>query len=288
MEKHTKKSLKTDWSQIAAKSRAKREASSAPVGPELENYRFLLDQALRGKTAPRVLILGATPELRDLAIDLGAQTFAVDISEDMLTSMTEVMRYKDSPKNIYDKVDWLELDKFFEPENFDAILADASLNNVPPAKNEQVLRNCFFLLKPGGFFITRNYVYLPNKAKDTLSQVQQKYDQNRLNWLWLTIHVGQYTDWQSKIYNPQTKEFIYGKVLDLIFDFLKENKLRLSDEDLKRLANMKIHASKIIHISFPEEEWRDLVEKYFDIKDRVRHKNFEWTEYGPIWFLKKK
>ena len=74
MEKHTQKQIKKCWGKKAAKSRTRRKASSAPIKPELKNYRFLLRKALKNRKSPRILVLGSTPELRDLAISLGTTT----------------------------------------------------------------------------------------------------------------------------------------------------------------------------------------------------------------------
>lgn len=288
MKEHTKKGLNTNWSQKEAESRAKRSASSAPTPSELKNYRQLLQKALKGKKSPWVLVLGATPELRDLAIRLGATTVGVDISQYMLEAMNKVMKYKDSPKNLMAKVDWLKLDELFQESSFDVVLADASLNNVPPEGHDQVLKNVNLLLKPGGFFTTRNYVYLPDKPKDSFEQLQKKYNQGKLDWLWVTIHAGQYTKWQKKVYNPKTKKLIFGKVLDLFFELIKQKKFKMRKFDIEKLKNVEFHAHKAIHISFPIKEWNKMVEKYFVIKDRVSVRGREWTEFCPIWFLKKK
>lgn len=288
MEKHTQKGLKEVWSGKMAQSRAKRAASSAPRGLELKNYERLLKKVLKGKKSPWVLVLGATPELRDLALKLGATTLAVDISQDMLESMTVIMKYKDDPKNLMAKTDWLKIGKIFQPATFNVVLADVSLNQVPPEKHDQVLKNVFLLLKPGGFFITRNFIYLPNKPKDSFTEVQKKYNQGKLDWIWVTIHISQYTKWQPLIYNLQTKKLIYGRLLDLLFDSMRRKKFKMKKPDLEKLKNLRFHSRKITHISFPEKEWEKLIKKYFIIKDRVGIKKWEWTEYGPIWVLKKK
>jgi len=288
MEKHTKKGVKENWSSQAARSRANRSASSAPVGLELKNYEKLLKKALVGRRLPRVLVLGATPELRDLAIKLDVETLAVDVSQDMLDKMTEIMKYKNSPKNLFRLADWLALDKTLAHGSFDAVLADASLNNIAPERYDKMLKILSRLLKSGGHFITRHYVYLPEKLKDSLAQVQAKYNQGRLNWLWITIHLGQYTNWQKEIYNPKTRKFFYSKLMPKLFKAIDSGEIKIKKSDINKLENVKFHASRVIHISLPEKAWQKLVKKYFIIDNRIQVKNLEWTEYGPTWYFKKK
>ena len=288
MEKHTQKQIEKVWSKEAAKSRANRKASSAPIKPELENYRLALKKALKGKKSALVLVLGTTPELRDLAIDLGAVTIAADISQDMINKMTEIMKYKDSGKNLTRKVDWLRMDQIFKPALFDAVLADASLNNIPPEKHEKLLKIISLLLKPGAYFIARNFIYLPDKPRDSFTEVQKKYNQGKLNWLWMFIHLGLYTEWQPLVYNPKTKEFKVSKSLDLLFELINRKAFKIKKVDLERLKNVKAHAYHLTHITFTEKEWNKLIKKYFVIKDKLKIKNLEWTEYAPVWVLKKK
>lgn len=288
MEKHTQIGLKNNWSQTAARSRANRKASSAPLPFEVATYRRLLRRALRGKRSPVVLILGATTELRDLVISCGATSIAVDISADMLEQLTAVMRYRDDSRNLFIKGDWLKLGELLQPGSFDAVLADVSFNNVPPAKHRALFMTIARLLKSNGQFITRNFVYLPEKGDDTLAVIQHKYRTKRLNWLWLIIHVGQYSPWRGQIYSPKTKILKISRVFDFLLAALKRKTLSVSPEDFKKLLNVKQHAYHVNHISFPEKEWLAMVKRHFIVQGRISHRRYEWTQYAPIWNLKKR
>ena len=288
MEKHTQQGLQNNWSKTAARSRANRRAASAPLAFELAAYQRLLRPALRGKHSPRVLILGATPELRDLVIRCGATSIAVDVSADMLEQLTAVMRYRNDGRNLFIKADWLKLGELLQPGSFAAVLADCSLNNVPPDKHRPLFLNIARLLQPGGCFITRNFVYLPEKEVDTLATIQQKYRTKRLNWLWIIIHLGQYSPWRSRTYSPKTKILKISRVLDLLFAALKRRELTFSREDFKKLLNLKQHAYHVNHVTFSEREWLAMVRRHFIVQERWSHPRYEWTQNAPIWCLKKR
>jgi len=288
MLKYTKKGLRQNWSQRQAASRADRRASSAPLPLEIKNYEILLRRSLGSIKYPRVLILGATPELRDLAIKLGCQTLAIDISWDMLAKMADVMKYKTDPKNLSARADWFTLADIFKNFSFDAILADCSLNNVPAKSYSLVIKNILLLLKPGGAFITKHFVYMFERPKDGIESLQKKYSSGRLNWIWLVIHLGPYSLWHKQLYNQKTNSYIIGDGIKLLGGWLKSEKFKLTKTDLKKIENLKFHASNVNHIVMAENDWLKLIKKYFIVKARLTVKQYEWTEYGPVWYLKKK
>jgi SAM-dependent methyltransferase len=287
MEAHTKKYIKSSCGNQSSVSRSNRAASSAPRAYELKNYKFYLARSLKNKKNPFVLVLGATPELRDLAIKLGAFCVAADVSANNLEKLTGVMKFKNSDKNLFIKSDWLKLREIFKPRIFDAVLADASLNNFPAEKHEQIFKDVNSLLKPGGRFLAKNLVYLPEKAKDGLAEIQKKYDAGEIDWLWLIVHLGLYGDCYQ-LYDRRNKALFFGKLLKEFFSLESAGKFKIKKEDLLRLKNVWLHAGKIIHIVFKDEDFRRMAERYFIIEGRAAAKNKDWTEYAPVWsFLKK-
>ena len=109
MKEHTSQNLKGSWGQKEnVMSRAKRgKATSAPDEKTLAVERKFFKIAQGNKKKIKTLVLGATPELRDLAISMGSETIAVDISPRLLLALTNVMKHKDDPKNKFIVGDWL-------------------------------------------------------------------------------------------------------------------------------------------------------------------------------------
>lgn len=288
MDRITQKNLRAAWSGKAVASRAKRSMSSAPRGIVFEQYRRLLRASLAGRTASRVLILGATPELRDLAIRFGSIATAVDISPEMLEKMTEVMAYKKSSRNLMVKADWLGIGRLLQPGAFDAIMGDGSLYNVPAKRHQGLVRDLAQLLKPRGHLIIRHYVYLPDKPKQTLATMQSLYKHGKLDWVWLTVHAGLYSTWQPKLYNPKTKRYDIGKLIRRISKKIARRKFILRPDERRRFSNFAVHAGRVVHHVFPEKEWLRQVEQYFVVKGRFVEAGKVWSEYGAIWLLEKR
>ena len=105
----------------------------------------------------RALILGATPELRDLALRNNFFTFAIDISPAMLRGMTKLMHRANPRRERRIVADWRTV---VLPQNhFDLVMADASLNNVLSAAGVRaVLRQVAGALAPAGMALMRTIV----------------------------------------------------------------------------------------------------------------------------------
>lgn len=282
-----KKQSPWDKKEIAA-SRAKRQGSSAPTKEELAVYKKHLKQAIQTKKNAKALILGATPELRDLCLEAGCETIAIDISQKVITAMNKVMKHKDSPKNLIKQSDWLKMPDILPKNHFDIALADASLNNLTPKNQVKLLKILTQLLKPNAYFITRNLIYLPNKPKQNISYFQKQYNQNKTTWLMFCFALAYYTNWQPKAYNPKTKKQPVAKLLHLLKSALKKQELKLGKEDNWKIKNIIDHAHKIIHYTLPKKDFEKMLKKYFHIKKIAQTKCWAYSEFVPIYVLKKK
>ncbi|MFH0951767.1 MAG: methyltransferase domain-containing protein [Patescibacteria group bacterium] len=289
MDKHTKRVLKAVWAnKILAKSRAQRAGSSAPTNEELKIYQRELAKALRGKKDPEVLVLGATPELRDLAISLDARTLAVDISAELLRSMRSVMATSDSLNNIEMRADWLSIGRRLPRHNYDAILADASLNNVASKQLPRLLKSLYDLLKPGGYFITRNVVYRPEITKQNLDKLQRYYNQRKTTWLMYWIEAGYYTDWQPAVYDPRTKLYNVKKILSLFTAARQRGEVRLRQADIWKFNNVARHGKGVIHVVFSKADFERLIKRYYEIVAVHETKRWHYSKFIPIYVLRSK
>lgn len=286
MKSHTKKGLSTSWGAKHATSRASRKESSAPTKEELAIYEQALRQAIKHKKNPRVLILGATPELRDLVLQYNCYTLAVDVSWPVLCAMHEVMKYKDHPANAVLQNDWLTARAALQDQSFDAILGDVVLNNIPAADHLPLLRDLNALLKRGGYFITRQSVYIPELRDESVAKFQRLYNKHQTYWLMVWPALGFRPDW--KAYNPTTKELSIKKLLHQIDREVKKGNLRFRQTDTKILTNIKKHGKYITSIVFPKQKLEGMMHKYFHIKSVNACPRWTYTDRLPIYVLRKK
>ncbi|MEK7118511.1 MAG: methyltransferase domain-containing protein [Patescibacteria group bacterium] len=125
-----------------------------PIRPSFGDralYREFLEK--KGQ-CENILILGSTPELRDLAAQKGgAQIHVADFSRAMLAGMLRYTEIADKAKEVWVEENWLKLSL---PKNsFDVILGDLVLQQVSPPFELELLGKIRSLLSDGGVFVGR-------------------------------------------------------------------------------------------------------------------------------------
>lgn len=286
MEQHTKEKLKITWGDDKViESRAKRgKGTSAPTPEEIKISEIFLKKAFLGKKKTRTLVLGATPELRDLVIRHNSETVAVDISPKLLFALTNVMQCRDNPNNKYMVGDWLEMHKFLPKKSFDAVLGDGSLNNIPFNTYDKMFRILSYLLKDTGYIIIRHYVCPDPLTKKTPQEIVDNYNKGNNTLFGLILELGFYTDIRKKAYNHKTKEldwsYVYG-----YYDFVKN---QLKEEEIPFFDNMMMHtkSNKTVKPFLPE--FKSKVKKYFSIEKVGFAKAIGHSYMAPIYCLKPK
>lgn len=102
---------------------------------------------------PRVLILGSTPELRDLMFELGAEVTTSDLHKEMVMGLRLIMHHRDKAKEKHIMGNWSRVTL---PKNyFDVVVGDIVLANVEYKRQGIFLRNISDALTPNGLFIQK-------------------------------------------------------------------------------------------------------------------------------------
>ncbi|MBW2982301.1 class I SAM-dependent methyltransferase [Candidatus Woesearchaeota archaeon] len=286
MKKFTAIGLKSTWGdKEIIKSRTKRgPGTSSPTPEELRVYEKFFKIAKGSNKKLKVLILGATPEIRDLSIRLGAETIAVDVSPRLLLALTNVMEYKDDFNNKFMVGDWLEADKFLQKNSFDIVMADVSLANLPAENNKDMLKTINKLLTKDGYLITRNLVYdLPEKLR-TVDEILIDFKKEGNTPLGLIFELCLETELLKKGFNPKIREYNWAALTE-VEDYVKKNldiKNRAYFENLAKHA--KVHKLAV----FSKKGFHDIVKRYFYIKEIAVIKGIGHSRFAPIYFLKVK
>ncbi|MGH9919001.1 MAG: hypothetical protein ACRD6W_09060, partial [Nitrososphaerales archaeon] len=120
-----------------------------PSSGDLAVYRELAAQKLGG----RILILGVTPEIRDLVAEAGARPVLVDISAAMYEATSRMLRCGDRAHETRVESEWAEFRD--SPGTFDLVLGDMIWWALSVAHQVQVRDNVHSLLNPDGLFVGR-------------------------------------------------------------------------------------------------------------------------------------
>ncbi len=125
----------------------------SPARPSTSDLRFIKKKIKsKGKNA-KILILGATPEYRNMCGQLKLPVTLIDFSKKNYQYLKRAVKNK--PKEKFVQGDWL---KTVLDEKFDIILADNVINMIKKKDINKLFSNVSKMLKGGGYFMPRNYV----------------------------------------------------------------------------------------------------------------------------------
>lgn len=251
-----------------------------PVRPSEEDINVYKNFLRQANQKNNILILGSTPELRDLVSEeTSAKIYVADFSYRMPVAMLKFTKNVDPLKETWVKGSWLDLP--FPSKFFDVILGDVALHQLTPELEPVFLEKMKSFLKDDGFFITRIFFldekFLKNDLRDITKKIligpftyQQKSSLLRLQTVWL------FSDLAKRKFNRRLSAEKFGELLKEFPDkIMKEaHSILVADRDSYR------------HWSPPEE--KDLIRmisQYFSVKDRRMANDYSYAEYFPIFLL---
>jgi len=224
-------------------------------------YRKYLSQLIKKKNI-KTLVLGSTPELRDLCLARGWHLTSIDINHNMQLAMRRFMK-QNYNQEVLINADWL---KASLPQNhFDLVLSDWAVNMVSRVDLPKLFLNINHWLKNTGYFFEQTGYFDKTFQFKSFAEIISHYDHqkninvNDLRWLLLL------STWRAKdekIYYQDYSDNL-KKHLTLLDNWYKQN--RITE---KELAGLKIYLnSKKQAVIFKKETYLSSFEKYFKILD---------------------
>ncbi len=140
-----------------------------PLRPIAEDIDFLHQKIEHWQQththAPRVLILGVTPEYFYAQWPKGTHIFALDQTREMIEFVWP------GPREQAIQGSWLETE--FPQHHFDCVLCDGSINMLKyPEHQTRLAERLAYLIAPGGFFLSR--LFTASTKKPSTSEVLQQ------------------------------------------------------------------------------------------------------------------
>ena len=128
-----------------------------PAIPSKNEIQFIREYISNNYLAQhefKVLILGSTPRLRDLLSEfVNCKVFLCDINPEMTFAMTELLEKANPENETWVKTSWLDMP--FKDQNFDLILGDITIDNVPFELHNQYIDEVRRVLKDTGTYLGR-------------------------------------------------------------------------------------------------------------------------------------
>lgn len=238
----------------------------------------------REKRAARILVLGATPEFRDLGLKYGMQVWVGDINPNMLQVMDQLMKYKKAKENKKIVADWLKISKHLPPHYFDLVIAEQSFNIVPLKDWPRLCQEIIKVLKSDGFILFKIATPTDKIKRKTVSWAIRAFSQNKIkagDLAWI-LHFAP----DAKLYN-QKNGTVDLKGQPLIVDRALENgqitKKQWREHEKKIGAIQR--GGIILHVLSKEKTTRFL-KKYFKILKIKRGKDYRLCQDENIYWGK--
>ncbi|MFA7209208.1 MAG: class I SAM-dependent methyltransferase [Parcubacteria group bacterium] len=201
-----------------------------PSRYEIEIYEDYIRKIVqKSKKKIKALILGATPELRDLLATYDIDVTIVDINSDMIKAMDQLLEYSDGKEKTVVS-NWLEIP--LESDSFDVVLCDHGVCHIPFEKWEAFFAEQARLLKKGGHLIKNVVTVEKNEtlgADDMIAAFKNNiFTRDDKNYYYWSCIIGM-DDFEGKQHlknfqdlDDQLKKFLKGGVITKKqFDFLK-------------------------------------------------------------------
>lgn len=258
---------------------------ASPVRPSKGDVAVYERFLSRLPTKGRVLLLGSTPELRDLLAGLrDVKVHLADFSYRMPLAMLSYTANVDPAREIWIKANWLELPL---PEgSFDAILGDLVLQQFPPELERSFLGTMARLLAPHGRFLGRFHFLHENMKTLTLEEIvsavldgkgdeEQKIVLLKLHTLW------RYAEPERRKLNRDTSAREFER-------FVRASGLRNKIVE-RALASVLADRTSYRSWSPPaEDELERILTSAFRIEERALSSDYVDAAYYPLFLLARK
>ncbi len=215
----------------------------------------------------KALVLGATPEIRDLLAKHKINTTLLEANESMYRAMSKLMKMKNN-KEKFVCGNWLEVNSIFKKNSFDFVISDAPHCNLAFKDWPKFFHGVYSILKKESYFLFATMIS-SFKARLTFEDVLKIYKNNRKyfkdfkNRLWALY---QLID-EKNIYNKNTRGFVFNNLRNLIKK--KGLKVGLSLKEIEKnlwFLDNDINGESLgdyIEVDPPLEEQLIIQSKYF-------------------------
>lgn len=228
---------------------------TTPSRPSPSELKYIKNRILEKGESLKVLILGSTPEYRNICGELGIPVTIIDynkLSYEILKELVEHM-----PKETFIEGNWIDVKL---DEKFDIILGDNVVNVIPLPNMKTFLANMSKMLNKKGLFFSRNYIRYKGESYTTEKAIEE-YRREGKDWPFIA---GTLRNLCLAAFNPKTQMV---KLSDIWKGIIRlHDKVLISDKEFKTYKKLTLEreAGFCIPLRSEMEEWH---EEFFKEED---------------------
>ncbi len=284
MNTENKEVFASPWKHLASTWEKYYTPPGRPSIQDQEIYGALLEQVAEtsGKNA---LVLGATPETRNVLHSLGFDVTIIDINQEMIHAMNSFVNDADQDTQICGS--WVSNDL---PDNtFDAVLGDFSWSNIPRKDWPEFHTTLLRVLKSSGSYIHRVHKVPDNwPFRDTQIIFEDFSKRTYTHQLAFEL----FFELLTNSYDAETKDVSMQRVWQLVSPFWEKGEWK--QEEIPNISTLLTHLytfwgdlEKKWDIGY-EQDLRNDIDPYFIIEDVVHATDYAYSNVTPFWYCKKK
>lgn len=268
------KKIKKDWSDEFV-HHWKYYIGPARASPS--DLEFIKKKILEKGKDTNILILGATPEYRNLCGELGMGVTLIDFKRYNYEYLGREV--KNRPKETFYEGNWLNT---VLNEKFDIILADNVINVMAKADVPKLLRNVSRMLKVGGLFMPRTYVREKGETYTGEKAVKEYREERKGQALYSGIVRNMYI----AAYDFKKERVVLRDVWKIAVDMRKKG--LMTDEEVMEFSKLSTE-NREFSFFIPEREIHEkALSEFFDIKEIFYGKEEYLRDKLPLYVLKLK
>ena len=243
-------------------------------------YRYIKKVSKETKNR-NSFILGATPELLDIALENNFVAYCLDLSKKIIDFCNSIMKYKDSPNKKLKQGNWIDMN--FKNDFFSIVLGDAPFINMSTKEHNEELFNILNKqIMPKEYLVIR-HLALPNLKPIPKSKLVSLYRQRKITFpdFFMELRIIIY---QDKVYNKRTYQYDSKRNFDLIEEDYKKNIFNKKERD-----KLMAYRTNVINTFIPEKIFLKMAEKQgFNIIEIFQDNKFRFQNYLRMYAFQKR
>jgi len=256
-----------------------------PSLKDIDNYSSVLKCF---KKKRKILLLGSTPEIREILAEQDSSIVIADSSFQMISGMLAFSPLINQSKENWIRSDWMSLDSFLKNKCFDIVLGDLFLRNIDLELQDKCLKKISKLLKKGGYLVTRihflNEDFVKLSSNKIIESVFKEYRHKRIKTELIEDLI------TSRLFDKNT-DFGNKKINKKAFlNNIEKYKKSIRSKKEKLVLNniLEKWVGERTWVQRTSKEIDELLLKYFIIHNIKIADDYQDSEFYPIYVLKNK
>lgn len=230
----------------------------------------------KGKKA-KVLVLGATPEYRNICGELKIPVTMIDWKKFNVNYLKSEVKNK--PKEVFIEGNWMKVKL---KDKFDVILGDNVLNIFSKKDLPKLLKNVSLMLSKDGVFLARTHIKKKNE-RFTLLKIIKDYKIKNYRY---GIYAGFLHNFYYLFYNKKKDCVIWKECYKKAKELLNKG---LIDKEAMDYCDKLSWENRDFRVYFPpKDKLKRIVSKYFRIANIFYGKEKYLENRSPVYVLMKK